>query len=102
MTALCILKMDLHDPEAFKQYMATAPQTVIQYGGRHFSRGGRTVTLEGPENTVRNVLIEFDSIEAAEAWYNSPEYQAAKVHRDPPVADCEIYVGGKTAAPTLS
>ena len=54
MTALCILKMDLHDPEAFKEYMATAPQTVIQYGGRHFSRGGRTATLEGDENTVRS------------------------------------------------
>jgi uncharacterized protein (DUF1330 family) len=96
MTALCILKMDLHDPEAFKQYMANAPQTVIQYGGRHFSRGGRTATLEGPENTVRNVLIEFDSIEAAQAWYNSPEYQAAKKFRDGGVSTCEIYVVEKT------
>jgi uncharacterized protein (DUF1330 family) len=54
------------------------------------------VTLEGPENTVRNVLIEFDSIEAAQTWYDSPEYQAAKVYRDPPVATCEIYVVEKT------
>ncbi len=88
--------MDLHDPEAFKEYMAIAPQTVIQYGGRHYSRGGQTATLEGPENTVRNVIIEFDSIEAAEAWYDSPEYQAAKNFRDHPVATCEIYVVEKT------
>jgi len=32
--------MDFHDVDAFKKYMANAPQTVIQYGGRHFSRGG--------------------------------------------------------------
>jgi hypothetical protein len=40
MVALCILQMDIHDMEAFKDYIAKAPQTVIQYGGRHFSRGG--------------------------------------------------------------
>jgi uncharacterized protein (DUF1330 family) len=28
------------------------------------------------------VLIEFPSLEAAEAYYNSPEYQDAKAARD--------------------
>jgi uncharacterized protein (DUF1330 family) len=42
------------------------------------------------------VLIEFDSIEAAQAWYNSSEYQAAKKFRDGGVSTCEIYVVEKT------
>jgi uncharacterized protein (DUF1330 family) len=27
------------------------------------------------------VIIEFPDIDAAKAWYNSPAYQDAKVHR---------------------
>ena len=41
---------------------------------------GRGVTqLEGKDRP-RNVVAKFDSLEAAEACYNSPEYQAAKAH----------------------
>ena len=34
------------------------------------------VTMEG-EDFPRNVLVEFASLEAAEACYNSPDYQEA-------------------------
>lgn len=82
MKAICLVQIQIHDPEDFKGYMERAPQTVRQYGGRHIVCGGCTVTLVGPTNTTRDVIIEFDSVEAAERWYNSPEYQAAKAYRD--------------------
>ena len=32
--------------------------------------------IEGKWHGTRTVIIEFDSVEAAKAWYNSDEYQA--------------------------
>lgn len=40
------------------------------------------VTLEGAEETLRIVLIEFPSMEHAKAFYASPEYARAKKMRD--------------------
>ena len=41
---------------------------------------GLQQTLEGPE-TEGTVIAEFPTMEAAYAWYNSPAYQAAALHR---------------------
>ncbi|MCZ4059493.1 DUF1330 domain-containing protein [Pantoea sp. LMR881] len=41
---------------------------------------GALETLEGTE-AEGVVLLEFPTAEAAHAWYDSPEYQAAKAHR---------------------
>jgi uncharacterized protein (DUF1330 family) len=35
------------------------------------------VTLEGQEEQSRVVIVEFPSLERANAWYRSPEYQKA-------------------------
>jgi uncharacterized protein (DUF1330 family) len=41
---------------------------------------GEAVAFEGPEvNGV--VILEFQSMDAAKAWYHSPAYQEAKAHR---------------------
>ena len=37
-------------------------------------RGGEPVPLEGESPKGRLVIIEFDSMEKAKAWYNSPAY----------------------------
>lgn len=41
---------------------------------------GASTPLEGasPDGVV---LLQFDTAEAAKAWYHSPEYEAAKQHR---------------------
>jgi uncharacterized protein (DUF1330 family) len=41
---------------------------------------GKVETLEGPVPESVTV-VEFASMEAAYAWYRSPEYQAAAQHR---------------------
>ena len=46
------------------------------------ARGGGMVTLEGPEETLRVVLIEFPSIERAKAFYDSAEYARTKRLRE--------------------
>lgn len=82
MSAYVIAAIDVTDPEAYRGYSERAPATIEKYGGRYLARGGGTTTLEGEESTTRNVVIEFDSVEAAKRWYDSPEYREAKSRRE--------------------
>jgi uncharacterized protein (DUF1330 family) len=51
---------------------------------------GRQVNLEGsPAEGI--VILEFPSVEEAEAWYHSPAYQAAVIHRHKG-ADYRVYI----------
>jgi uncharacterized protein (DUF1330 family) len=49
------------------------PLTIRALHGRH-------EVLEGPAIDALSIL-GFPTFELAQAWYNSPEYQAALVHR---------------------
>lgn len=82
MSAYVIAAIDVTDPETYKGYSERAPATIEKYGGRYLARGGGTTTLEGEESATRNVVIEFDSVEAAQRWYDSPEYREAKSRRE--------------------
>ena len=81
MSAYLILRGVVHDPEAYKEYTKRTPEIIAKFGGKFIVRGGKTITLEGPEETRRVVIVEFPSLEQAEAFYNSPEYQAAIPYR---------------------
>lgn len=78
--AYWVAHVSVEHPDPYAIYAKGATEAFQKYGGRPLARGGRTITLEGNERP-RNVVIEFESVEAALGCYNSPEYQAAKEHR---------------------
>ena len=69
------------DPSAYAEYASGATVAFARYGGHTLARGGKAIGLEG-ELRARNVIVEFDSLDAAMTCYNSVEYQAARRHRD--------------------
>ena len=71
-----IARVDVSDPEAYKEYVAANAAAFAKYGARFLARGGRFEAKEG-SSRARNVVIEFPSYEAALACYDSPEYAAA-------------------------
>ena len=79
MPALWIAHVTVTDAEAYGRYAALAGPAIEKHGGRFIARGGRYVQLEGTDRP-RNVVARFPSVEAAEACYRSPEYQAALDH----------------------
>jgi uncharacterized protein (DUF1330 family) len=79
--AYYVAEFELTDPEGIKPYSAGVAATLKPFGGRFIVRGGKLVGLEGPPPGSRTVIIEFPSIERAEAWYNSPEYTALRSYR---------------------
>jgi uncharacterized protein (DUF1330 family) len=83
MAAYLIVHLRVRDPAAYSEYTARTPAIVAHYGGRFLVRGGQTETLEGDDCTERVVVVEFPSMEAARAFYHSPEYQEVKRIRAP-------------------
>jgi uncharacterized protein (DUF1330 family) len=76
--AYYIAEFRITDPEGMKPYSARVASTFEPYGGRYIVRGGRIAPLEGEGPNNRMVIIEFDSIEKAQAWYDSPAYAQLK------------------------
>jgi uncharacterized protein (DUF1330 family) len=70
------------DPSRFEEYRRLAGPSMTKYGARFLVRGGDITPLEGDWMPKRLVVLEFDSVERARAWYDSPEYQAALRARD--------------------
>ena len=62
-------------------YAAAASEAIRQYGGKPLVRGGQMAVAEG-EGRARNVVIEFESFEAAKTYAYSPEYAAARKLRE--------------------
>ncbi len=88
MAAYIVARVSVADPSLLKDYLNATPQIVERYGGKFIARGGPTITLEGPEETRRVVIIEFPSMADAEAFYRSREYsQAKKLRADVAVAE---------------
>ena len=75
MPGYCVAYSDVHDAEAYGKYSSQAPAVIKQHGGRIRVRGGRHEVLEGPPVADRIIMLQFDSVEAGQAWYDSSEYQ---------------------------
>jgi uncharacterized protein (DUF1330 family) len=81
MPAYVINDMEITDPQRFEEYKRLSPPTVAAYGGRFLARGGEVTALEGGWQPRRLVMLEFPSVEQAQAWLNSPEYAPARTLR---------------------
>ncbi|HEX7877837.1 MAG TPA: DUF1330 domain-containing protein [Candidatus Eisenbacteria bacterium] len=81
MSAYIVVDIDIRDPEAYKEYIRLAPASIRQYGGRYIARGGRTEVFEGKWTPKRLVILEFDTLDRAREWLDSPEYAPARAIR---------------------
>src|SRR6202047_272446 len=63
-----IARIDFHNPDGYKEYVAQNGAVFAKYGGRFLVRGGQHVAKEGSSRT-RNVVIEFRDYETAIACY---------------------------------
>jgi uncharacterized protein (DUF1330 family) len=72
--AYYVADFKVEDREAIKPYSAGVEATFKPFGGRFIVRGADPVALEGDAPKGRLVVIEFDSMEKAQAWYHSPAY----------------------------
>ena len=86
--AYWIARVDVRDPEGYKDYVTASKLAFDKYGAKFLARGGQSDAVEGA-GRARNVIIEFASLSQARDCYHSPEYRHAASIRQK-FADGEI------------
>ena len=76
-----IVDMQITDMDQYKQYMASAPESVAQAGGEYLARGGALEVMEGGWKPGRMALLRFPSFTAARDWYHGELYTRARAER---------------------
>jgi uncharacterized protein (DUF1330 family) len=77
MAAYFIAQYVVNDPKLYREYQVAAGPTIQASGGEVVSFDVAAETMEGSPPGPHTVIVKFESTEAAKAWYDSPEYQAA-------------------------
>ena len=73
--AYFIFDVKIHDLEGMKIYGEKVESTYKRFGGKRVIHGGEVITVEGSSPKGHVVVLQFDSMELAKAWHDSPEYQ---------------------------
>ena len=89
-----IVTDEIHDQDAMNAYSGKAVPTIFQNGGKPIVVSDDAEVIEGTWHGSRTIIIEFDSVEAAKKWYNSPEYQAVIGERHAAADSNAVIVGG--------
>ena len=74
MSAYFILNYEITNPAGYKSYVPAVIPILEAHGAEVLVADYESETLEGKPGSV-TVVVKFESKEALNAWYNSPEYQ---------------------------
>ena len=91
MTAYVIVLVEVQDESSFGEFRKRVGATVDAHGGRYLMRGGNVEVVEGDWTADRVVVIEFDNVDKARTWLNSPGYTDLKKIRQQS-ANANIFV----------
>lgn len=76
-----VAQLVINDRDEYRNYEAGFMPVLEQYGGKLVAASENVETIEGSWPYTRTVILRFPSVEQANSWYHSPEYQAIVLHR---------------------
>ena len=76
MAAYIVVRVNVHDPEAYATFVETAVAVSAKTGGEFVVRAHESVLLEG-EQPDAVVIQRFPDQAAAQAYYDDPDYREA-------------------------
>ncbi|MBN4049472.1 DUF1330 domain-containing protein [bacterium AH-315-N03] len=80
MPAYFVASYDVTDPEAYAKYspgsIPTIMSTMTKHGGKLLAAGTENTWIAGERKTL--VIMEFPTVEAAQAWEADEEYAKVK------------------------
>jgi uncharacterized protein (DUF1330 family) len=76
MPAICVGHIHVKNAAAWEVYRSQVGATIAQYGGQLLFRGQQQRVFSGKMPHENVVALQFESLEAANRWHESPEYQA--------------------------
>lgn len=75
MTAYVMAHVQINDPEGFEKYTSVFGPTMTPFGGKVLVAEDDIDVLEGDWPPGRTVMLEFETREQAQAWFDSDAYQ---------------------------
>ena len=81
-SAYILANVDVTDPQQYEQYKKLSTAAMQAHGAQVCVRGGAVQVLEGDWTPGRMVILKFPSVDKARAFYDSPEYAAARKARE--------------------
>ena len=94
-----ILTEAVRDRAGIDAYGRAAGPSMVSGGASVLAADAQPEVLEGSWHGDRTVVLEFDSVEAARAWYESAEYQKAKPLRQAAADTNAVIVAGFETPP---
>ena len=94
MSAYIIATIDVTDAVRYESYKKLSSIAMAAHGAQVCVRGGEVDVLEGDWQPSRVVVLKFASVAAARAFYDSPEYSAARKARHAAAAMRMLVVEG--------
>ena len=77
MATYLVVNYRITDAEGMAKYREAVIPQLMEAGCEFLVINDDAEVIEGPPSPTV-IVLKFESVEAAKAWYNSPEYQAIK------------------------
>lgn len=91
--AYIIVNVNVTNPEQYDAYRALSSQAMTEHNAQILVRGGALTILEGDFHP-RTVIVKFESVALAQAFYDSQTYTAAReLRKNASVANMVIVEG---------
>jgi len=78
MTAYMIVYAAIHDKDKFQSYVEAVQPILEKYKAKLVARANPPLVFEGDWPWQTAGVLEFPSVDAARAMWDSPEYRAVK------------------------
>ncbi|MGP0085042.1 MAG: DUF1330 domain-containing protein [Steroidobacteraceae bacterium] len=67
-----VVEVAVKDPDKYKtEFLPPAIKAIEDAGGKYIVRGGKTVSYQGAPPASRVVVLQFENMDKAQAWYDS-------------------------------
>ena len=74
MAAYVIVDSVITDQAVFDDFLEQVPAMVEAHGGKYLARSGAIDIVQGDWTPNRIAIVEFESVELARGWQDSPDY----------------------------
>jgi uncharacterized protein (DUF1330 family) len=72
-TGYVVVEVAVTDKDGYaKEFIPPAAKAIEEGGGKYVVRGGKTVSFQGTPPASRVVVLQFESMDKAQAWWDSP------------------------------
>jgi uncharacterized protein (DUF1330 family) len=82
MSAYLVVQGTVEDESQFQKYREAIVPFVTKFGGKLAARDAKVELLEGEHDTRSVIMLEFPTMEAIRAFWNSPDYVPIKKLRE--------------------